>query len=145
MSYWARRYFRDWKTPELSHAGYKVMIVNQWPGSGGDAFPYYFRNSGLGKLVCTRTIGALIGITDVPELVNGGFVTAPGYAFWNTEGEWEIEGSGVEPDYRVEITPLDMVKGVDRQLEKAVEVIQDLIENSPVGSAVRPRYPVNNH
>ncbi len=140
MSYWARRYFDDWKTPELAHAGHKVMIINQWSGSGGDAFPFYFREHRLGKLVGTRTMGALIGITDIPPLIDGGYVTAPGYAFWNKEGEWAVEGEGVNPDYEVEITPTDMVRGLDTQLDKAISVIRKLMAVEPVEEPARPDY-----
>lgn len=145
MSYWARRYFDDWKTPELAHTGHKVMIINQWSGSGGDAFPYYFRQQGLGKLVGTRTMGALIGITDTPSLIDGGYVTAPSYAFWNKEGEWDVEGNGVNPDYEVEITPLDMVKGLDTQLDRAISVIRKLMKVEPVEKPPRPDYPDNKN
>ena len=71
-NYWARRDHRDWQTPTLAHTGPKVMIMNGWSGSGGDAFPYYFREAGLGPLVGTRTWGGLVGMSGNPQLIDGG-------------------------------------------------------------------------
>ncbi|MFQ6114934.1 MAG: PDZ domain-containing protein, partial [bacterium] len=70
-NYWARRDHRDWQTPFVAHTGPKVMLVNSWAGSGGDAFPYYFRKAGLGPLVGTRTWGGLIGISGNPQPIDG--------------------------------------------------------------------------
>lgn len=141
LNFWARRDQRDLQTPTISHNGPKVMIINGWSGSGGDAFPYYFREAGLGKLVGTRTLGGLIGIGTSPNLIDGGFVTAPSYAFWNSDGKWEIEGLGVKPDYEVENSPQEVAAGNDRQLNKAIEVVLDLLEKNHVHTPKRPTYP----
>jgi len=140
-NYWARRDHRDWQTPYVSHTGPKVMLINGWSGSGGDAFPYYFRKAGLGALVGTRTWGGLIGISGNPQLIDGGFVTAPTFGFWNTEGNWEVEGYGVDPDYKIENAPHEMVAGRDPQLEKAIEVILDKLEKQPPRKPRKPPYP----
>ena len=141
LNFWARREQRDLQTPPISHNGPKVMIINGWSGSGGDAFPYYFRKAGLGKLVGTRTLGGLIGIGTSPNLIDGGFVTAPSYAFWNSDGKWEIEGFGVKPDYEVENSPQEVAAGNDQQLNKAIEVVLDLLEKNRVNTPKRPAYP----
>jgi len=140
-NYWARRDHRDWQTPLVSHTGPKVMLINGWSGSGGDAFPYYFRKAGLGPLVGTRTWGGLIGTSGNPQLIDGGFVTAPTFGFWNTEGNWEVEGYGVDPDYKIENAPHEMVAGRDPQLEKAIEVILDMLEKSCKDGHQKPRKP----
>ena len=140
LSYWARRDFRDWKTP-FGNAGPKVMLINQWSGSGGDLFPYYFRKAGLGPLVGKRTWGGVIGISGDPPLVDGGFISAPSFAFWNTEGKWEVEGRGVEPDYDIENVPHQMVAGRDIQLEKAIEIILDTLKKEPQTRPKRPPCP----
>jgi tricorn protease len=140
-NYWARRDHHDWQTPFVSHTGPKVMLINGWSGSGGDAFPYYFRKAGLGPLVGTRTWGGLIGISGNPQLIDGGSVTAPTFGFWNTDGNWEVEGYGVAPDYNIENAPHEMVAGRDPQLEKAVEVILGMLEKQPPIKPRKPPYP----
>jgi tricorn protease len=37
--------------------GPKVMIINEFAGSGGDAMPWYFKRAGVGKLIGKRTWG----------------------------------------------------------------------------------------
>jgi tricorn protease len=140
-NYWARRDHRDWQTPFVAHIGPKVMIINGWAGSGGDAFPYYFRKAGLGPLIGTRTWGGLIGISGNPQPIDGGFISAPTFGFWNTQGAWEVEGYGVQPDYEIENVPHEMVAGRDPQLEKAIEIITQMLEKSAKGGPQRPPKP----
>ena len=45
-------------------------------GSGGDAFPFYFRKLGLGPLIGTRTWGGEIWLTGSNVLVDNGIATA---------------------------------------------------------------------
>ncbi|MBN2288903.1 MAG: PD40 domain-containing protein [Candidatus Glassbacteria bacterium] len=140
LNYWARRYHPGWSTPFVSHAGPKVMLINQWSGSGGDCFPYYFRNSGLGPLIGMRTWGGLIGISGNPALIDGGWFTVPTFSFYDTEGRWDIENHGVDPDFEVENPPRELAAGTDRQLDKAVEIILEMLEKSP---PLRPARPAN--
>ena len=140
-SYIAHRHHRDRHTPYVSHTGPKVMLINQWAGSGGDAFPHYFRIAGLGPLVGMRTWGGLIGIGGDPRLVDGGSVRAPAHALWNPAGYWDVEGHGVDPDYEVENIPHEAAAGRDSQLDKAIEVILDLLQKQPPVEPARPAYP----
>ena len=84
--------------PPVATAGRSVMLINGWSGSGGDAFPFYFREAKLGPLVGTRTWGGLIGISGSPALVDGGGVTVPTFRMLDPNGHWFAEGHGVEPD-----------------------------------------------
>jgi tricorn protease len=140
LNYWARRDHTDWQTPFLAHAGPKVMIINGWSGSGGDAFPYYFREAGLGPLVGTRTWGGLIGISGNPQPIDGGSITAPTFGFYEADG-WAVEGYGVPPDYEVENAPHEMVAGHDPQLEKAIDVALKLLDKRSPQRPRKPAYP----
>ncbi len=134
------------KTPFTSPGagiwGPKVMLINEMSGSGGDYLPYMFRKKGIGPLVGTRTWGGLVGIWDVPPLVDGGTITAPRGGFFNTEGEWDVENIGTAPDTLVEQTPGLVAEGRDPQLEKAVEVALELLEKNPVQLMAQPPDPV---
>jgi len=141
LSYWATRDGKDFPTPLGSIFGPKVMIINEYAGSGGDALPLYFRRRGIGLLVGKKTWGGLIGIYDYPRLMDGGFVTAPRLAIWSPDGEWEVENVGVPPDIEVEMTPAKVIAGKDPQLEKAVEVVLKELEKKPVLRRKRPAYP----
>jgi tricorn protease len=121
--------------------GPRVMIVNQYAGSGGDCLPHYFRLLGLGPIVGTRTWGGLVGIYGYPSLMDGGVVTAPRIAFYGPDGSWTAENVGVPPDVEVEITPADFQAGRDPQLERAVQLAVEALEADPVVQPVPPAFP----
>jgi tricorn protease len=121
--------------------GPKVMLINQNSGSGGDAMPWYFRKSGDGKLVGTRTWGGLVGIGGYPSLLDGGGVTAPRFAIYGIKGEWEVENHGIAPDVTVEELPKDFAAGHDRQLETGVQMVLDELKEHPAPTFVVPPYP----
>jgi tricorn protease len=141
-NFWAVRNGMDWQTPFISHVGPKVMLINAWSGSGGDAFPYYFRAAGVGPLIGTRTWGGLIGISGAPSLIDGGRLTAPTFSFYNTDGEWDVENLGVDPDIEVVDDPSQMLDGGDPQLDRAIAEVMKALEENPPARPPRPEYPV---
>ncbi|MFP5260615.1 MAG: PDZ domain-containing protein [Blastocatellia bacterium] len=141
MNYWQTREGKTFTTPVGSIFGPKAMIINEYAGSGGDALPWYFRKAGVGPLVGKRTWGGLVGIYDYPQLIDGGFVTAPRVAFWSPKGDWDVENHGVAPDIEVEYDPQAWRAGRDPQLEKAVEVVMDALKKNPLPRHERPAYP----
>lgn len=140
-NYWARRDGNDFRWPPDSHQGPKAMLINGLAGSGGDAFPWYFRQAGLGKLIGTRTWGGLVGISGNPGLIDGGRVTAPTFAFYRKDGTWGIEGYGVDPDIEVVDDPALMVNGGDPQLDAAIKHLQEELKRNPYVAPKRPAYP----
>jgi tricorn protease len=141
-NFWAVRSGRDWQTPMIAHTGPTAMLINAWSGSGGDAFPYYFRAAGLGPLIGTRTWGGLIGYSGCPALVDGGRLTVPTFSFYNLDGEWDVEGHGVDPDIEVIDNPSLMVDGGDPQLDRAISEVLTALETNPPLRPSRPEYPV---
>jgi len=141
MNYWTTRYGEIFTTPLAAIFGPKVMIINEYAGSGGDAIAWYFRKARLGPLVGKRTWGGLVGIFGFPPLIDGGMVTAPNLAFFNTEGDWEVENRGVPPDIEVEFDPAAWRQGRDPQLEKAVEIVLDALKKNPPPVPKKPPYP----
>jgi tricorn protease len=141
LNFWTTREGEDFTTPLGAIFGPKVMLINEFAGSGGDALPWYFRKSGIGPLIGKKTWGGLIGIYDYPELIDGGFITAPRLAFYNLNGEWDVENHGVTPDIEVELDPFAWRAGHDAQLEKAIEVVLDQLKNNPLPQHQKPAYP----
>ena len=149
-NYWAKRHGRDGVSPDGAHFGPKCMLINGQAGSGGDLFPYYFRQYGLGKLIGTRTWGGLVGISGNPGLIDGGRITVPTFAFYELDGTWGIEGHGVDPDIEVVDDPSKMVVDPnpmapdvirDPQLDAAIEYLRGEIEKHPYNPVPRPAYP----
>ena len=128
LAYWSVRDGQNWQWPPVGHFGSMAMLINGWAGSGGDAFPDYFKKAGLGPLIGGRTWGGLIGISGAPTLVDGGVVTVPTFRMYNPDGTWFKEGHGVDPDIEVKEDPTQLAKGVDTQLEKAIETVGESIK-----------------
>jgi tricorn protease len=128
LAFWAIRDGSSWPWPPYANFGPKVMLINGWSGSGGDAFPDYFKRKGLGPLIGARTWGGLIGISGVPNLVDGGSITVPTFRMYNPDGTWFREGHGVDPDIAVDEDLAAMAKGTDPQLERAITEIKNLLK-----------------
>jgi tricorn protease len=133
---------KPFTTPMAGIWGPKVMIINENAGSGGDLLPYMFRKMGIGPLIGTRTWGGLVGTWDTPPFIDGGRMVAPRGGFFDTDGEWAVEGVGVAPDIEVFQQPSEVLKGNDPQLEAAVKEALRLLELNPVELKPEPEAPV---
>ncbi|MEO8352831.1 MAG: PDZ domain-containing protein, partial [Chthoniobacteraceae bacterium] len=140
-NYWGVRDGHDWQTPTIAHDGPKAMLANGWSGSGGDCFPWLFRENKLGPVIGTRTWGGLIGMTGAPQLIDGGRVTVPTFGIYDREGHWIIEGHGVDPDIEVIDDPAAMSRGGDPQLERAVVEVLKSLDDKPRAVPKKPVYP----
>jgi tricorn protease len=66
------------------------------------------------------------------ELVDGTLVAQPKYAYWFAGGGWALENHGVDPDVEVTIAPHDWAAGRDPQLDTAVRLaLQALEQRTP--------------
>ncbi len=138
LAFWAVRDGLTWPWPPFANFGPKVMLINGWSGSGGDAFPDYFRKKGLGPLIGARTWGGLIGISGAPTLIDNGGITVPTFRMYNPDGTWFKEGHGVDPDIQVDEDLTAMAKGTDPQLERAIVEMKNLIRQKGFTQPNRP-------
>lgn len=141
LSYWHRNGLQPGKAPGVAHDGPKVMLINGYSSSGGDAFPYYFKKLGLGKLIGTRTWGGLVGISRNASLVDGGYISVPRFGIFDENEQWIIEGIGVYPDIEVVDRPEQLAKGIDPGIERAVKELLDQLEKNPVKKISPPPPP----
>jgi tricorn protease len=141
VSYWAIRHTDLRSTPFPVNEGPKVMLINGLSSSGGDAFPYYFKKMGVGPLIGETTWGGLIGYGYSPGFVDGGGMAVPGFAFVNTEGEWDVEAVGVEPDIYVFDDPALIQAGRDPMVERAVEYLLEELKKNPPEKITKPEGP----
>lgn len=114
------RYGRVSNVPDNAFYGPMVCLIDKYSSSDGDLFPYGFRKKGLGKLIGMRSWGGIVGINGTRRYLDGQNMTTPFFTSYSTEGEWIIEGYGVDPDMEVDINPFDDYQGKDAQLEAAV-------------------------
>ena len=141
MVYWHRNGLLPSKSPAIAHDGPKVMLINGYSSSGGDAFPYFFKKLGLGKLIGTRTWGGLVGISGNASLVDGGSISVPQFGVFDQNEGWIIEGIGVYPDIEVVERPEDLAKGRDSCIEKAVDLLLQELRDKQVKELTVPAPP----
>ena len=141
LSLVATRDGEDEVEPQGAIFGPKVMLINEFAGSGGDAMPYYFKAAGVGPLIGKTTWGGLVGRAGGPALMDGGFVTAPSSGVWSPKAGWIAENVGIAPDIEVEHDPALVRQGKDPQLDKAIEVVMAGLAKNPPVKPKRPAYP----
>jgi tricorn protease len=139
---WAYRYGEDLHSPSSAIFGPKVLLINEMAGSGGDLFPWMWRQAKLGKMIGTRTWGGLVGVLGFPILMDGGRITAPNIGFWTEKEGFSVENEGVAPDIRVEQTPKLMIAGKDPQLDRAIKEIMKELKKNPPRKPKRPPFPI---
>ena len=117
------------QTPSKMMRGPMVLLIDRYSASDGDLFAHSFKKHELGTVIGTRTWGGVVGITGSLPFMDGGSLRIPQFASYSGEkSEWIIEGRGVEPDITVENDPWKEYQGIDEQLNKAIEVILEKIE-----------------
>jgi tricorn protease len=124
--------------PEDAPRGPVVAIADECAGSDGDIVTGAIRLLRLGPVVGARTWGGVIGYDYEHELADGTQITVPRLSFWFEEYGWGVENHGVDPDVEVIMSPDDWAAGRDTQLETAVRLALEALEQRP---AVRPPDP----
>ena len=128
------------KWPQKGNNAPKVMLINGWAGSGGDAFPWAFQQLGLGPIVGERTLGILVGPATGHQLMDGGGITVPDARLYGADGKWFAEGYGIKPEIEVWDDPAQLAKGVDPQLVRAIQEALKLVKEKPLVTYPRPKF-----
>ena len=122
---------RNETVPDRTFYGPKVCLIDKYSSSDGDLFPYGFKKLGLGKLIGKRSWGGIVGISGSRAYLDGQDMRTPFFTSYSTDGEWIIEGHGVDPDIDIDINPFEDYLGNDAQLDKAIEVLKAEMKNYP--------------
>ncbi|MFD7440985.1 S41 family peptidase [Streptomyces sp. NPDC059909] len=115
-----------------------VALADEATSSDGDMITAAFRLLGLGPVVGQRTWGGVVGMTGRHRLGDGTVITVPMNAAWFDAYGWSVENHGVDPDIFAERPPLHWAEGKRTDLETAVQVALDRLEQHP--AATPPGY-----
>jgi tricorn protease len=120
--------------------GPKVLLINELAGSGGDFFPWVFRQQNAGKLIGMRTWGGLVKSSTHYALIDGGSLTSPDNAVFDPNNDkWIAENKGVAPDIEIRQDAKSLSIGNDPQLEKA---IAELMKQLGIKKEIKaPKFP----
>ena len=127
---------RTWgRRPRQAIVGPKVMMTNYRSVSDAEVTPAGFKQLGLGRVVGNPTSAQVIA-TGSYNLINGGTIRTPGslVVTWdpskpNNYGV-DLENYGVPPDVWVKNSPVDEVKGVDRELKAAIDEVLKMLKEA---------------
>jgi tricorn protease len=139
--YWQPRVGSATWNMQYAFRGHVVVLTDENTASDGEAFAEGFRRLGLGKVIGTRTWGGEIWLSQSNFLVDRGIATAAEMGVFGPEGQWLIEGHGVDPDVVVDNLPNATFAGKDAQLDAAIAELQAEIKANPIPAPKVPAYP----
>lgn len=142
--YWQSRAGKPYWNMQYAYRGHIVVLCNEGTASDGEAFAEGIKRLDLGEVIGTRTWGGEIWLTSSNRLVDNGIASASEFGVFSEDGEWLIEGHGVEPDIVVDNLPHSTFKGKDTQLEAALEFLKNKIQNEPVYVPKVPPLPIKS-
>jgi tricorn protease len=103
-----------------------VMLVNEHSLSDAEMTAAGFKELNLGTIIGTETYRWII-FTSGKRLVDGSYTRLPAWGCYTLEGE-DLEMKGVAPDIYVNNTFKDRLMEKDPQLQKAIEVVLEKLE-----------------
>jgi len=131
IGWYVSRYEEPSSYPAEAPRGPIVAITDEYASSGGDIMIQALKSYRIATVVGTRTWGGVISCY-FNELVDGTLVTQPTSALWFADAGWAVENHGVDPDVEVTIAPHDWAAGRDPQLDTAVRLaLQALEQRTP--------------
>ena len=139
--WWQGRGDAPYSDMQLAFNGHVTVLCDESTASDGEVFAEGIRRLGLGKVIGTRTWGGEIWLSSANFLVDRGIATAAESGVYGPEGQWLIEGHGVDPDIVVDNLPHATFEGKDAQLEAAVSHLLDRIAKEPVVLPKAPAFP----
>lgn len=104
-----------------------VVLCNQNTISNGEIFTHAIKTLKRGKIVGVPTSGGVIATTDIP-LLDLGTLRLPHRGWFLPDGT-DMELHGTQPDLIVLNEPADLVAGADRQLDAAIRVLKQEVED----------------
>ena len=139
--FWQPRVGDPYWNMQYAFRGHVAVLCNEQTASDGEAFSEGVKRLKIGTVIGTRTWGGEVWLSSSNFLVDGGIATAAEIGVFGPEGEWLIEGHGVEPDIVVDNLPHATFNGKDAQLEAAIQHLQKRIVEEPVEPPPVPPHP----
>ncbi len=139
--YWQPRVGTPEWNMQAAFRGHIVVLCDQETASDGEAFAEGFKRFKMGSVIGTRTWGGEIWLSGNNRQADNGVATAAETGVYGPEGQWLIEGHGVDPDIVVDNLPNATYKGSDAQLQAALDLLKQQISADPRPVPQAPPYP----
>lgn len=119
--------------PRQAPLGPIVGVCDEHASSDGDIINQALKDHGV-PIVGVRTWGGTVGIDSRFRLVDGTAVTQPKYAHYFLSTGYGVENHGVDPTVEVHRSPQDIATGRDPQLDEAIRIALEKLEESPAAA-----------
>jgi carboxyl-terminal processing protease len=105
-----------------------VILIDEGSASASEILSGALQDNGRATIVGTKSFGKGL-VQEINKLPGGSGINITTQKYLTPNGT-DINKVGIHPDIEVKITPEDIKKNHDEQLEKAQEVLKDLIAKS---------------
>ncbi len=112
------------------YTGKLVILADGLSGSSSEEFAGGMQAIGRATIIGQPTAGKVLTMK-VVQLPKGGLFVYPD-AQTRTANNKVLEGIGVVPDIKVKLNKKDLLKGIDTQLEEAIEFLVNKDENNAI-------------
>jgi tricorn protease len=140
-AFWARPSGLPYTNMQQTFRGHLAVLTDELTYSDGETFAAGVKSLKLGPLIGTRTAGAGVWLSDGNPLVDGGRARVAEFPQYGMDGQWLVEGIGVEPDIVVENAPHATFNGQDAQLDAAIGWLRRKLETDPIPPLVPRAIP----
>ena len=101
-----------------------VVLVNEWTNSAAEMVANFAVENRLATIVGRKTHGNVLGAMNF-NVGAGYWLRLPVFGWFTSQGR-SLEANGVDPDLEVDVSPLELSAGHDKQMAKAIETVKSL-------------------
>lgn len=127
----------------LLSIGPKLILNDRYSSSDGDIFMHQLLRLELARNTGGYPWGDIFSPGRVFKLTDGSSITTPDFNHFNLgKGDFIYENFFLEPDIFSDNSPEAEYKGIDRQLQAAIQAIKDEIKNYPDDFPIYPPFEI---
>ena len=115
-----------------------VVLCNQYTHSNGEIFSHAIKTLKRGKVVGVPTHGGVISKPSV-NILDVGELSIPRRGWWTMKKGKNMELNGAQPDVVIWPRPGEIPGGKDKQLERAVAILNRAVENHQTKPQAKPQ------
>jgi len=123
--------------------GHVVVIADERTYSDGETFVAAIKALDIAPVIGKRTAGAGVWLSPSNRVVDNGIARVAQSPVFDLDGEWIVEGYGINPTIEVDNLPHATFNGADAQLEAAIKYLQQKIEQEPIPELNAKPFPEN--